>query len=128
MEHRRILVDTSLFIEYFRKKNKEKTKLFLLVEREYQITTSAICHFEYMAGSRHQDFDKLIFEHIEILPFDVNQSIIAAETFRELKRRNTLIEFRDILIASAAISERIPLATLNIKHFERIETLNLYMF
>ena len=62
------------------------------------------------------------------LPFDVNQSIIAAETFRELKRRNTLIEFRDILIASAAISERIPLATLNTKHFERIKALNLYMF
>ena len=35
MEHRRILVDTSLFIEYFRKKNKEKTKLSRIKKKEY---------------------------------------------------------------------------------------------
>ena len=36
-----------------------------------------------------------------------------------------LIEFRDILIASSAIAQNIPLATLNHKHFNRIDDLNI---
>jgi predicted nucleic acid-binding protein len=39
--------------------------------------------------------------------------------------KNTLIEFRDILIASSSIAHNIPLATLNLKHFERIDDLNI---
>ena len=36
-------------------------------------------------------------EKIEVVPFDKNQAYIASETFKELKKRNSLIEFRDIL-------------------------------
>jgi predicted nucleic acid-binding protein len=45
--------------------------------------------------------------------------------FQTLKRKNTLIEFRDILIASSSIAHNIPLATLNLKHFDRIDDLNI---
>jgi len=128
MEDRRVLIDTSIFIEYFRKENKSKTKLYRLREDEYELLTSSICYFEYMLGSKNRDFDKLLFKYIKVISFDKNQAEIASKIFQNLKKRNELIEFRDILISSCAVSEDISLATLNKKHFERIEELNLVEF
>ena len=49
----------------------------------------------------------------------------ASEIFHALKQQNKLIEFRDIFIAAAAIVYQMPLKTLNIKHFQRVEGLTL---
>jgi len=125
LEHRRILVDTSIFIDYFRKENKTKTKLYLLRKEGYELTTSSICYFEYMSGSKNRDFDKMLFDNIEVVAFDKNQAYIASQIFQKLKKKNMLIEFRDILIASSAIAQNISLATLNYRHFNRIDDLNI---
>jgi len=119
----RVLIDTSILIEYFRKKNKKNTKLYSLVKANYSIATSSICYFEYLSGSKEGEFDRLLFRYIEIIAFDAAQAEIAAASFRALKSKNELIEFRDILIASSAISNNIPIATMNTKHFKRIENL-----
>ncbi|MCF0074640.1 type II toxin-antitoxin system VapC family toxin [Dyadobacter sp. CY261] len=42
-----------------------------------------------------------------------------------LKKRGKLIGMADVFIAATAVHHGLPLATLNIKHFERIETLEL---
>ena len=125
MEHRRVLVDTSIFIEYFRKENKKNTKLYWLREEGYEIVTSSICYFEYMSGSKNGEFDTVLFKNIAVIDFDKEQAYIASQTFKDLKQRNALIEFRDILISSSAMALDIPLATLNRRHFERIEDLIL---
>jgi len=49
----------------------------------------------------------------------------AAKLFQKLKQNNALIEFRDIFIAATAIANNIPLITLNKKHFQRIEGLEI---
>jgi len=41
------------------------------------------------------------------------------------RKKNKIIEFRDIFIAATAITNDMPLSTLNIKHFERIDDLEL---
>ena len=125
MDDRRVLIDTSIFIEYFRKENKENTKLYALQKEGYLMTTSSVCYFEYMSGSKNREFDKILFEKIEVIAFDKKQACIASEIFKELKKKNSLIEFRDILISSCAISQKISLVTLNIKHFKRIMNLNI---
>jgi predicted nucleic acid-binding protein len=125
LEHRRVLVDTSIFIEYFRKENKKNTKLYWLREEGYEIVTSSICYFEYMSGSKNGEFDTVLFKNIAVIDFDKEQAYIASQTFKDLKQRNALIEFRDILISSSAMALDIPLATLNRRHFERIEDLIL---
>jgi predicted nucleic acid-binding protein len=125
LEHRRVLVDTSIFIEYFRKENKKNTKLYWLREEGYEIVTSSICYFEYMSGSKNGEFDTVLFKNIAVIDFDKEQAYIASQTFKDLKQRNVLIEFRDILISSSAMALDIPLATLNRRHFERIEDLIL---
>ena len=125
MEYQRILVDTSIFIDYFRKKNKQNTQLYILRKKGYEFVTSSICYFEYMSGSKNEAFDLVLFNNIEVVNFDKEQAHIASQIFRDLKRRNKIIEFRDILISASAIALDIPLATLNKRHFERIEDLTL---
>lgn len=125
MEYRSVLVDTSIFIDYFRKENKKNTKLYLLRKEGYEIVTSSICYFEYMSGSKNGEFDKLLFKNIPVINFDKEQAYIASRVFKDLKQQNALIEFRDILISSSAIALDISLATLNRKHFERIDDLTL---
>jgi len=119
MEDSRVLVDTSNFIEYFRKENKFKTKLYRFREDDYKLLISSVCYFEYMSGSKNRDFDKLLFKYIKVISSDKNQAEIASQIFQNLKNRNVLIEFRDILISSCAVSEGISLATLNKKHFSK---------
>lgn len=49
----------------------------------------------------------------------------ASKIYRNLRTKNKIIEFRDILIASSAIIYKIPIATINKKHFERIDVLEI---
>ncbi len=63
---------------------------------------------------------------MEIIDFDMNTAKIASEIYRNLRRKNNVIEFRDILIGSTAIQYNLPIATLNLKHFERIDNLKIF--
>ena len=49
----------------------------------------------------------------------------ARSVYRQLKRENKMIDISDILIASTAMANDLPLATLNRDHFERIRGLRL---
>ena len=40
--------------------------------------------------------------------------------FNELKSKNQIIEVPDIFIAATAIHNKLPIATLNTNHFDRI--------
>jgi predicted nucleic acid-binding protein len=59
------------------------------------------------------------------LSFNSNVADVASEIAKKLKAKNKIIEFRDIFIAATAIANDIPLSTFNVKHFERIDDLEL---
>ncbi|NEW59718.1 type II toxin-antitoxin system VapC family toxin [Sulfurovum sp. bin170] len=127
MEDSRILIDTSVIIDYLRKQNKKSTKFWKLMS-EYECTISTVTLYELYSGAKKdtqkEDVD-ILESMLEIIPFDALQAKKASEIFQTLKKKNKLIEFRDIFIASCAISKKIPLATLNKKHFERIKDIQL---
>ena len=60
-----------------------------------------------------------------VLPLERIATQNAVKIFKQLKHENKLIEIPDILIGSTAIVNKIKLATLNRKHFERIEGLDI---
>ncbi|WP_353722113.1 type II toxin-antitoxin system VapC family toxin [Dyadobacter sp. 676] len=68
---------------------------------------------------------EILLDGISILPFDEEVSLKAAEIYHNLRRRNMMIEFRDIFIAATAIIFQLPIKTPNKDHFQRIETLEL---
>ena len=57
MEDRRILIDTSVVIDHFRKKNKHKSLLYELA-KENILFLSAISKFEFLVGAKPKQIRK----------------------------------------------------------------------
>ena len=62
---------------------------------------------------------------IEVLPLD-NQAVLkASELYGALRKKGTLVDDPDLLIASACIAGGLPMVTGNVKHFERFKEFGL---
>jgi predicted nucleic acid-binding protein len=127
MENSLICLDTSILIDFYRKKDKSKSSLFKLTERHVLFAVSSITEYELYLGSSDEQnifWDKF-FSQITILPFNTKSAKLSAKIYQQLKSKNKLIDTPDILITGTAMSNNLPLATLNRKHFERIKDLKL---
>jgi predicted nucleic acid-binding protein len=122
-----ILLDSSVLIELFRTPNKEKTLFYKLSSEENDFAISIITHYEIFTGSndKQDSFWKEFLDTVEILDFDIQSSEQAVKIYKYLKKTNKLIDLADILIAATSISNNIPIATLNLNHFERIKELEI---
>lgn len=128
MATQRILVDTSIIIDFLRKKKKDKSFLWKIKENS-TCFISSITLFELISGAKnekHFEDIKIISNRIESIPLDDEIAEESALIYRSLKEKNQLIEFRDIFIAATAKYNDLCIATLNTKHFERIEGLTLF--
>jgi len=127
MESGRMVVDTSIFIEYLRTKDKTKTTLFK-IPNQYQIYISAVTLYELLMGAtsneKYQDIRILTYD-LPVLPFDDDVAVKASEIYHYLRKNNQMIEFRDIFIAATSIENAMPIVTLNKKHFDRIQQLKI---
>jgi len=122
-----ILLDSSVLIELFRTTNKENTLFYKLSSRENDFLISIITHYEIFTGSndKQDSFWKEFLDTVEILDFDIQSSEQAVKIYKYLKKTNKMIDLADILIAATSISNKIPIATLNLNHFERIKDLEI---
>jgi len=127
MENAVICLDTSVLIDYYRKKDKSKSLFFKLTERYSVFAVSAVTEYElYLGNSPEQNiFWDNFFSRITVLPFDTRAVKQAVNIYKQLKQQSKLIDIPDIMIAGTALQNNIPLATLNQKHFERIKHLKV---
>ena len=123
---KKVLLDTSVIIDFVRRKNKENTLLFSLSKKGYKLHISILTHTELYSGKSvwrsieaEQDLEKL-FYGMHILPLETEISRKAGEI--RAKNNTTII---DAIIAATAINHGLSLATLNLKDFEDIEELRL---
>jgi tRNA(fMet)-specific endonuclease VapC len=127
MESSRVVVDTNIFIDYLRTKDKKNTDLFKIPSNK-TIFISAITLYELLLGATNDQKRcdiQLLTEDTIVLPFDDEVSIQASEIYHDLRRTNKMIEFRDIFIAATCLTNKLPLKTSNKKHFQRIKGLKL---
>ncbi|WP_439557965.1 type II toxin-antitoxin system VapC family toxin [Dyadobacter sp.] len=127
MENSGMVIDTGIFIEFLRKSDKSKTILASL-PNDASLFVSAVTVYELMMGATNDEKKndvRILLDGIPVLPFNEEVSVNAAEIYHNLRRRNLLIEFRDIFIAASAITFHLPVKTLNQGHFQRIENLIL---
>ncbi len=127
MENEIICLDTSILIDYYRKTDKQKAFFFRLTQIYQLFAVSVITEYEIMIGSSHIQhiFWLSFFDKVTILPFTKEANKMAVEIYRQLKAGNKLIEIADILIAATALSNALKMATLNKKHFDRIQGIAL---
>jgi len=127
MENNIICLDTSILIDYYRKKDKSQSLFFKLTELYTIFAVSAITKYElYLGNSPEQNiFWDDFFSRVIVLPFDSEAVKYSVNIYKQLKQENKLIQMPDIMIAGTAIKNSMSLATLNRKHFERIDNLKI---
>ena len=67
-----ILLDSSILIELFRKKDKEKTLFYSLSQSYSDLCISSITHYEIGIGNRqsHADYWESLSDNLSVIPFD----------------------------------------------------------
>lgn len=126
MATQRILIDSSVIIEYFRKEKKEKASLYKLFQHGHNLFISALTVYELLCGAksdRLQHDTEKILTLFDIIDFGPAEAAKASQLYKQLKIQNKIIETIDILIVATALSHELKIATLNTTHFNRIENL-----
>ena len=122
-----VLLDSSILIDFFRKKDKTKTSFYQLSDSFGEFSISSITEYEITCGATESQMNywKEFLQRITILSFDSREVAKARFIYKELKKNRKQIAIADLFIAATAIANNLPLATLNKKHFESIEGLEL---
>jgi tRNA(fMet)-specific endonuclease VapC len=123
-----MVIDTSIFIEHLRAKDKSATTLYRLINTS-NLFISSVSVYELCMGATTPDKEKdieTITAGLSILSFTGSVAIKAAQIYHQLKQNNQLIEFRDIFIAATCLVNNLPIATLNKNHFQRIVGLEIF--
>ena len=122
-----ILVDTSILIDYYRKTDKERSIWIGLLRQGYTFAISAVTKYEIYSGATPGQivFWDSILEAIRVLPLDEATVDTAVTVNSLLKKKRKQIDLADLFIAATAIANNMALATLNSKHFDRVDTLTL---
>ena len=121
-----MVIDSSIFIQHLRAKDRSRTELTLLSTPF--VFVSSVTLYELFMGAitptKWQDVMD-VTQNIPILNFDGSVAEEAGRIFHILKTSGQLIEFRDIFIAATALVHQMPVKTLNRKHFIRIPGLQV---
>ncbi len=121
-----VLLDTSIIIDFLRRKEKQHSILLKLVDQRKKLAISILTHTELYAGksvwehARARKELEIIFHPMEIKP--INRLI--SQKAGQLVAINGL-EMVDALIASSALYYKLPLVTLNLKDFQKVPRLEL---
>ncbi len=123
-----ILLDTSILIDYFRKKNKKNSEFYQLVAaKRYVFAVSVITEYEIYVGATddQKEFWDTFFSKMRLIEFDSQCAKEAVKIQKELKRNNKMIAIPDLLIGATAKNKGLKIATKNVEHFKRIADLQI---
>ena len=122
-----ILVDSSILIDYYRKTNKANSVWVSLIDKGYEFAISAITKYELYSGATKSQitFWDSILALISVIPFDEGCVDTAVQINAVLKQKRKQIDLADLFIAATAMTNNLPITTLNKKHFERIDGLSV---
>lgn len=122
-----ILLDTSILIELFRKTDKTNSRFVKLAVEGFEFQISAITEYEIYSGATVSQlpFWNQLLKKLEVLAFDKEVVKHAVLLNNQLKQKRKQIALADLFIAATAVSNGLSLATLNKKHFERIDALKI---
>jgi len=126
-----LCLDTDILIDLLRGESKTVEEIKQL-EDKFELVTTAINLFELYYGAyktgreRNIEAVKEVARRVEVLNLTEKSAEISGKILAELEKRGEAIDFRDVMIAGIVIENNMTLYTRNVKHFERIEGINLY--
>ena len=127
---KKYIIDSDILI-YFIKGRKEIVEELTKIPPQ-NLYTTRLNYTELIYGaynsSRIEENLKVVrpfLENFQILEFDKESSEVFAKTKATLKKKGKIIQDMDLMIASIALRHDYALVSNNIKHFERIDGLDL---
>ena len=125
---KQVVVDTSVLVDFLRRENKRKSLFYQLVEKGCDLKLPMVVCAEIYSGKsvwRDKAVGGLIKEWLS----GMEVVVMSLEICREAGeiRAKYGIDLIDALIAATAKINKLPLVTLNKKHFLMIKGLKLYL-
>jgi len=127
-----LLVDTSVIIDFLRSRKKDQTLFFeLFVEKKHQLALSVVVISELWAGqslnqpSVRRKLQNLINQST-VLKNNLETAKLTGQIIRQLNQKGQTISYQDAAIAACAKYYQLPLVTLNLKDFKKIQNLLIY--
>lgn len=124
---KKILLDTSVLVDFLRRKDKEESVLVKILRSGDILVISLVTHTELYAGKSvwqkkeaKRELEKLL-SGLEIIIPNLSVSKLAGKI-----RARYQVNLLDALIAAEAITSRLPLATLNLKDFKKIKGVKIF--
>lgn len=121
-----LVVDTDLVIDFLRDRRPGAARVQEWLERDVARFT-AITSFEVRLGTdfvrRRAAIERLFAART--LPLDHMAALLAGEVFVRLRSEGRGIGVNDSLLAGTCLRFALPLATRNVRHFERVPALQL---
>ncbi len=120
----RVAVDTDALILLARTGRLER-----FVEM-YDACVTVITEYEYVrgevrAGVAAEESKKDLSSAFTVLPLDNSAVAVASRVWAELSGGGAILDERDLLTGAICIASKVPLWTLNKKHFERLRKFGL---
>jgi len=121
------MVDSTILIDYFRKTDKNNSRLIKHFEHYDRLYISSVTEFEVINGASpaHIQFWDQMLSKFSILDFDSIVARQAAKIVRQLKTKRKSIDKPDLFIAATAVVHELSLDTTNKKHFVHVDNLQL---
>ena len=125
-----ICLDTDFLVNFLRNK-KEEVEFIEENETRAIFSTTAINLFELYYGAYKSGVAENIVkleelqQRLRILPASTEAMRKAGEILAALGKQGQLLDFRDLLIGTIALTERFSLKTNNKKHFVRMPHLKV---
>lgn len=117
-----ILIDTSMWVEFFRKQGSLllKQRVATLLELDQAVYTCPI-YFEVLAGAHDPELELIeeTFALSERIFFQSKHWLIAAELERRLRKKGVTVPRDDLFVATIAHEMKLPLVCKD-QHFDLI--------
>ena len=127
----KICLDTDFLVNFLRNK-KEEVEFIKKNELNKDLATTYINVFElyygaYKSSNKIENVKAVIslLNRLEILNLSNDSVRKAGEVLAILEKEGKMIDFRDLLIGIIALVNNYSIKTNNIKHFNKIENLNI---
>jgi len=127
---KKYVIDSDILIYFIKGRKEIVEELIKIAPSSLYITRinyTELVYGAYNSARVEENLAKVkpFLETFQILEFDKESSEIFAKTKATLKKKGKIIQDMDLMIASIALRHDYALVSNNIKHFERIDGLDL---
>ncbi len=119
----KVCLDTDVCVEIL--KNTEKGKIKQKEIENYETFITTISIFELFLREKNFYPVERLLSDVNVLDFTEIGARKSSEILKNLKNKDKITDMRDLFIAATCIVNNCKLATLNKKHFEHIDWLEL---